>query len=162
VTAVGDGDALLGELRGLLARIDPMPPQLLDQVRRSFCWRTVDAELAELSFDSLADRAPALAVRSAVDTQPRMVGFGAVVRGEDLSIEVEVSSADDGCILVGQIFPAGAPAVEVQRGAGGSIEVPVDELGRFVVDPVPRGPARLRVEHAGRVVQTTWVSYAPC
>jgi hypothetical protein len=160
VTAVGDGDALLGELRGLLARIDPMPPQLLDQVRRSFCWRTVDAELAELSFDSLADRMPALAVRSAVDTEPRMVGFGAVVQGEDLSIEVEVSSADDGSLLVGQVFPAGAPVVEVQLGAGGSIEVPVDELGRFVVDPVPRGPARLRVEHAGRAVQTTWVSYA--
>lgn len=162
MTAVGDGDALLGELRGLLDRIDPMPAELLDQVRRSFCWRTVDAELAELSFDSLADREPALAVRSVVDTQPRMVGFGAVVRGEDLSIEVEVSAADDGSVLVGQVFPAGAAAVEVQLGAGGSFEVPADELGRFIVDPVPGGPVRLRVEHAGRVVQTTWVSYAPC
>jgi hypothetical protein len=91
-----------------------------------------------------------------------MLGFGAVVHGQDLSIEVEVDSSGDGCVLVGQVFPAGASAVEVQVGSGGSTEVPVDELGRFVVEPVPRGPVRLRVEHAGRAVQTTWVSYTPC
>ena len=26
--------------------------------------------------------------------------------------------------------------------------------------PVPSGPVRLRIEHAGHLVQTTWVSYA--
>lgn len=164
MTAVGGGDALLGELQCLLARVDPMPAQLLDQVRRSFCWRTIDADLAELSFDSLTDQEFALAVRSGGDTalEPRMLGFGAVVRGEDLSIEVEVSSSGDGHMLVGQIFPAGAPAVAVQAGTGGSFEVPVDELGRFFIEPLPCGPVRLRVEHAGRAVQTAWVSYAPC
>lgn len=161
MTSVEEGDALLGELQGLLARVDPMPPQLLDQARRSFCWRTIDADLAELSFDSLTDRDSVLAVRSGADVapEPRMLGFGAVVHGEDLSIEVEVSS-DAG--LVGQIFPAGAAVVEVQEGGGGSTEVPIDELGRFFIEPVPSGPVRLRVEHAGRVVQTAWVSYAPC
>ncbi len=164
MTAVGGGDALLDELQGLLARVDPMPPRLLDQVRRSFCWRTIDAELAELSFDSLTDQEFALAVRSGAEAalEPRMLGFGAVVRGEDLSIEVEVSSAGDGRMLVGQVFPAGASAVAVQVGTGGSLEVPVDELGRFLVEPLPCGPVRLRVEHAGRVVQTAWVTYAPC
>jgi hypothetical protein len=164
MTAVGGGDALLGELQGLLARIDPMPAQLLGQVRRSFCWRTIDAELAELSFDSLTDREPALAVRSGADAalEPRMLGFGALVDGEELSIEVEVSPAGDGWALVGQVFPAGAPAVEVQAGAGGSVEAPIDDLGRFVIEPLPHGPVRLRVEHAGHVVQTTWVSYTPC
>ena len=164
MTAVRGGDALLGELQGLLARVDPVPPQLLDQVRRSFCWRTIDAELAELSFDSLVDREAALALRSAADTalEPRMLGFGAVVHGEDLSIEVEVSRSGAGSMLVGQVVPAGAPAVEVQAGGGGSTEVSVDEFGRFFLEPVPCGPVRLRVEHAGRVVQTTWVTYASC
>jgi hypothetical protein len=166
MTAVEGGDALLGELERVLARVDPVPPQLLEQVRRSFCWRTVEAELAGLSFDSLLDRESALAVRSVVDTalEPRMLGFGATVHGEDLSIDVEVTSspAGDECVLIGQVFPAGAPVVEVQAAGGGSTETPVDALGRFVIDPVPRGPVRLRVEHAGRVVHTTWVSYAPC
>jgi hypothetical protein len=161
MTAAADGDALLSELQGLLARVDPVPPQLLDQVCRSFCWRTVDAELAELSFDSLVDREPALAVRCGdLGLEPRMLSFGAVVDGGDLSIEVEASAAADRYTLVGQIYPAGATAVQVQTGNGGSTEVPVDELGRFFVEPVPRGPVRLRIEHAGRVVQTTWVSYA--
>jgi hypothetical protein len=161
MTAVADGDALLGELQGLLARVDPVPPQLLDQVRRSFCWRTVDAELAELSFDSLVDREPALAVRSGDPAlEPRMLSFGAVVDGADLSIEVEASATAGRYTLVGQVYPAGAGVVEVEAGDGGSTEVPVDELGRFLIEPVPQGPVRLRVEHAGRVVQTTWVSYA--
>jgi hypothetical protein len=162
MTAMSGGDALLGELRELLARVDPMPPQLLDQVRRSFCWRTVDAELAELSFDSLMDRDAALAVRSGGDTalEPRMLGFGAVVDGADLSIDVEVSTAGGRSALIGQLWPAGATVVEMQECSGGSTEVPTDELGRFLIEPVPRGPIRLRVRHAGRVVQTTWVSYA--
>jgi hypothetical protein len=162
MTAMAGGDALLGELHGLLARLDPVPPQLLEQVRRAFCWRTIDAELAELSFDSLVDREAALAVRAGGDTalEPRMLGFGAVVNGEDLSIEVEASVSDGRCVLVGQLWPPDAAVVEVQSGAGQSCEVPADELGRFQVDPVPGGPVRLRVAHAGRVVQTTWISYA--
>jgi hypothetical protein len=165
MTAVAGGDALLSELRGLLARLDPVPPQLLEQARRAFCWRTIEAELAELSFDSLVDRDAVLAVRSGGDTalEPRMLGFGAVVDGEDLAIEVEVeiSSAVGRNMLVGQLWPSGAPTVEVQTGDGMTTEVPADEMGRFLVEPVPRGPVRLRIEHNGRVVQTAWVSYVP-
>jgi hypothetical protein len=162
MTAMSGGDALLGELRELLARIDPMPPQLLDQVRRAFCWRTVDAELAELSFDSLVDRDAALALRAGGDPalEPRMLGFGAVVDGADLSIDVEVSTTAGRSALIGQLWPAGAAVVEMQASRGGSAEVPADELGRFLIEPVPHGPVRLRVRHAGSVVQTTWVSYA--
>jgi hypothetical protein len=154
-------DALLHELDGLLARLDPVPPELLDRVRLAFCWRTVDAELAELSFDSLVDRDGALAVRSAMDLdlEPRMLGFGAVVDGEDLSIELEVTTVGGTCCLVGQLWPAGSATADVQTGAGETASVPVDELGRFVVEPVPQGPVRLRVRHGDRVVQTTWVSY---
>jgi hypothetical protein len=161
MTATSGGDALLGKLGELLVRLDPMPPQLLDQARRAFCWRTVDAELAELSFDSLVDREAALAVRAGGDTalEPRMLGFGAVVDGEDLSIDVEVSTAAGPSALIGQLWPAGAAVVEMQACGGGSTEVPTDELGRFLIQPVPRGPVRLQVRHAGRVVQTTWVSY---
>lgn len=161
MTALAGGDALMGELCGLLSRLDPMPPELPDQVRRAFCWRTVDAELAELSFDSLVDRDLTLAVRAPEDPalQPRMLGFGAVVDGEDLAIEVEVGASPQGVNLVGQLWPPGPATVEVQTGAGDAAMVPVDELGRFVVEPVPCGPVRLSVPHHGRVVQTTWVSY---
>ena len=158
MTAMAD-DALMRELDGLLTRLDPVPPELLEQVRRAFCWRTMEAELAELSFDSLVDRDGALAVRAATDMEPRMLGFGAVVDGEDLSIELEVTTAGGNSCLVGQIWPAGAVTADVQTGFGDTASVPVDELGRFVVEPVPQGPVRLRIRHGDRVVQTTWVSY---
>ena len=162
MTAPGGGEDLLGELHGLLARLDPMPPESLDQARRAFCWRTVDAELAELSFDSLVDPGLALAVRSAADpgSELRMLGFGAVVDGDDLSIDVEVESSPAGIGLVGQLWPPGAATVEIQTGSGDAAMVAVDELGRFVVEPVPPGPVRLSVPHHGRVVNTAWVSYA--
>ena len=160
MTSAAQGDALLVELGGLLDRLDPVPPELIDQARQIFCWRSVDAELAELSFDSLLDRDLALAVRSGdAIFGPRMLGFGAVVDGEDLSIEVEVSAMDGQCTMIGQLEPAGATTISVQARDGGVVEVPVDEVGRFTVRPVPSGPVRLRIDHAGHQVQTTWVSY---
>lgn len=162
VTAPVGGEALTGELRGLLSRLDPTPPELLDHARRAFGWRTVDSELAELSFDSLLDRDLAFAARGTEDSaaQPRMLGFSAIVEGEDLAIEIEVGPSPAGVNLVGQLCPSGAATVEVQTGAGASATVPVDGLGRFVVEPLPRGPVRLSVPHHGRVVCTTWMSYS--
>jgi hypothetical protein len=162
MTSAMGGDALVAELGWLLDRLDPVPPELLDQARQVFCWRSVDAELAELSFDSFLDRDLAVAVRADDGSvlEPRMLGFGAVVDGEDLSIEVEVSAMDGQSTMIGQLDPAGARTISVQAHDGEVVEVPVDEVGRFVVRPVPSGPVRLRVQHAGHLVHTTWVSYA--
>ncbi len=152
---------LLVELGRLVDRLDPVPPESLDQARQLFCWRSVEAELAELSFDSLLDRGLALAVRSGESVlEPRMLGFGAVVDGEDLSIEVEVSATDGQCTMIGQLDPPGATTLGVEARDGEIVEAPVDEMGRFVVRPVPSGAVRLRIEHAGHLVHTTWVSYA--
>jgi hypothetical protein len=162
VTAAAGCDALLVELGGLLARVDPVPPEVIDQARRLFCWRSVDAELAELAFDSLVDREVAMAVRSGEESvlEPRMLGFDATVDGTDLSIELEVSAVDGQCTMIGQLSPAGAETLSVQTGDGSTVNVRVDEVGRFLLRPVPSGPVRLRVVHAGHAVQTTWVTYA--
>jgi hypothetical protein len=155
-------DALLNELGALLSRLDPLPPDVVDQARQLYSWRSIDAELADLSFDSLLDRETALAVRSMGESvfEPRMLGFSALVDGEDLAIEVEVTSADGECTMLGQLSPPGATTIRVQAGGGETLEALVDELGRFLVRPLPHGPVRLQVTHAGRVVQTTWISYA--
>lgn len=159
-----DGDAdLFRDLRSLLARLDPVDPRLLDQARFAYCWRSVDSELAELSFDSLVDHELALAVRAAGDpaTEPRMLGFGAVVDGEDVAIEVELTPGPGpgGATLVGQLVPPVSTTVELQAGSGESSAVHTDDLGRFLIEPVPSGPVRLRVRHGDRHVHTTWVSY---
>lgn len=161
MTAMTGGEDVLRELCSLFTRLDPPTPRLVEQARLAYTWRTVDAELAELSFDSLVDCDAMLAVRAGGDPaqEPRMLGFGAVVDGEDLAIEVEVTTGPGRPVLVGQLLPARATTVEVQDGNGLAGEVAADELGRFLVEPVPSGPVRLRVRHGGHTVQTTWVSY---
>ena len=151
----------MGELRELFDRVDPVDPRLLEQARFAYTWRTVDAELAELSFDSLLDAEMAAGVRADVATTlgPRILGFGAVVGDEDVAIEVELSSAPGPPVLVGQLLPPRPAPVEVQAGSGDVLTVAADELGRFRVQPVPSGPLRLRVRLGERTIQTTWVSY---
>lgn len=158
---MSDDDHLMGELRALFARIDPVDPRQLEQARFAYTWRTVDAELAELSFDSLVDRDMLAGVRDdgTATLGPRMLGFGAVVDGEEFAIEVEIEPGRGRPVLVGQLLPPRAAGVELQASAGEVVAVAADELGRFRVEPVPPGPLRLRVQLDDRVVQTTWVSY---
>jgi hypothetical protein len=162
VTTVSGDEDLMVELRSLFTHLDPVDPRLLDQARFAYCWRSLDSELAELSFDSLVDHDLALAVRSGDDPalEPRMLGFGAVVDGEDVAIEVEVTPGAAGSpVLVGQLLPPEAALVELQAGTGEVGTVHADELGRFLIEPVPSGPVRLLVRRGERLVHTTWVSY---
>jgi hypothetical protein len=156
----GDDD-LMEQLRTLFDRVDPVDPDLLERARFAYTWRTVDAELAELSFDSLVDREVVAGVRDGgtATLGPRLLGFGAVVGGEDVAIEVEITPGPGRPVLVGQLLPPGPGTVEVQSGTGRVTAVRADDLGRFQVEPVPGGPLRLRVCLGGRRVQTTWVSY---
>jgi hypothetical protein len=166
VTAVRDDD-LLAELRSLFAEIDPPDPVLLDQARLAFGWRTIDADLAELAYDSLADHEVMAAVRdgSLVGSGPRLLGFGTELAGEDdgLAVEVEVSVERGRPTLVGQLMPPTPATVSVQR-FGDALEaavvLPADDLGRFRIDPVPSGPVRLRIDTGVRIIETSWVSYA--
>lgn len=158
---MADDEDLMLELRSLFSRLDPMDPRLLQHARSAFTWRTVDAELAELSFDSLVDQELLVGVRTAEDATlaPRMLGFGAVVDGEEISIELEVVTGGGRPALLGQLVPPLPATVELQTGDGVVGRVEADELGRFEVESVPRGPVRLAVRRGDLVVQTTWVSF---
>ncbi|HET6751815.1 MAG TPA: hypothetical protein VFL71_21420 [Actinomycetes bacterium] len=151
---VGPGDeALLEELRGAAHRFDPPPPAVLEAARASLTWRTIDAELAALEFDSAVDQAAA-AVRSGEG--PRLLTFSA----PGLNIEVEVSPLGPRRQLVGQLVPAQAARIDV-RHAGGVTTVQADQLGRFGVDAVSAGPVSLRC-HLATVppsppVVTEWI-----
>jgi hypothetical protein len=159
-------DELLAELRALFTQIDPPDPVLFDQARMAFSWRTIDADLAELAYDSLADLEVMAAVRdgSMVGSGPRLLGFGTELAGEDdgLAVEVEVTTERGRPTLVGQLMPPTPATVSVQRfGAAPDAApvVPADDLGRFRIDPVPPGPVRLRIDLGDRVIETSWVTY---
>ena len=143
-------DPLLGELRRVVEKADPIPDAVVSAAKASFTWRTIDAELAELVSDSLLSSA---GIRSG--TGARLLTF------EGLGVEVEVEVADTGRTrrLTGQLVPVGAATIVV-RWSAGSVETQTDDLGRFTVADVPAGAVSLAiVDPTDRhTVVTSWVS----
>ena len=144
-------ERLLAELGELLGRATPPPGWVIEAAKRSYTWRTVDAELAELTADSRLDREPA-GVRGAAE--PRALTFEA----RDLVIEVEVSVSGAERRMLGQLVPAQRARIEVRQDEEAST-VEADELGRFVVERLRARPVSLRCHLAGRgPVVTEWVA----
>jgi len=140
--------ALLAEIRGLAALIDPVPPEAIAAARSAFAWRTMDAELAELTADSAVDERLA-GVRGA--GTPTMLTFDA----PGLTVEVELQEVGGHRRLMGQLVPPGPGLVEVRHRAGAAT-VPVDEVGRFSADDVAAGPVSLRCSSGTQIVETDW------
>jgi len=142
---------LLARIREVYDELDPVPPHVLDAARGALTWLTIDAELAELTVDSLAVSA---AVRSS--SGPRLVSFEA----ESLTVEVEVGETGDTRRLLGQLVPP-SPAQVTVRSASGEQTVEADSLGRFTADGVAAGPVSLLCRLAGppdRSVVTSWIT----
>ena len=146
-------EAIFEELRGLVARADPVPERLHEAARAAFTWRTIDAELAELMQDSAELDAGALALRSAA-TGPRLLSF----ESPRVAIEAEVTvTGERERRLTGQIVPPMAAVITVEQG-GVRLTVQADELGRFAFERLGAGPARLRaaLPDGGMEVATPW------
>jgi hypothetical protein len=137
-------------LRSVIDRADPVPSAVVEAARAAYTWRTIDAELAELTADSAMASA---GIRSS--SAPRLLTF------EGLGIEVEVEVAQTGTTrrLTGQVVPVGAAQVTV-RSADATLDVAADDLGRFTVEGIPSGAISLSVLRAGaeHPIVTSWVS----
>jgi hypothetical protein len=123
---------------------------VVEAAKESFAWRTVDAELAELTNDSLVDQ-PAGPTRGRPDH--RALTFEA----PDLVIELEVVMSGRRRRLLGRLVPAQAAQIEVSQ-PGATVTVEADAAGRFSVPSLESRPARLCCRLAGRgLVCTEWV-----
>lgn len=137
---------LLDTLQHVLELVDAPPEHVVAGAREAFTWHGVDAELAELVYDSVTEEAP-LAVRAA--DVARQVTF----RAPGLEIEVEVVS-ERTRIVIGQLVPAQSASVELRHGETVRT-ADADALGRFSFDQVPPGAIKLTVATAsGATVQT--------
>ena len=146
---------LEAELRRLAADKEPVPAELVQAALDAFGWRDIDAELAELIYDSLADADEASLVRGSPGQ--RLVSFA--VGG--MTIDVEVTGAGPGRSVLGQIAPPQRAMVDI-RGPQDTVTVEADELGRFQSGPIPPGPASLRLRPPpggdGPAIVTDWIS----
>jgi hypothetical protein len=151
-----DDAALEEELRHVVARVDPVPGWLVQAAVDSFAWRSIDAELAELVLDSMADRDQAAAVRGPGDG--RLLAFEA----PGVTIDVEVTGSSPRLMLTGQLMPPQPVAVQIRQGDEVTT-VEADDLGRFSAGPLRAGPVSLRCtlraeSGADRQVVTEWTA----
>jgi hypothetical protein len=147
-----ENDEIEAELRRLAARVDPVPPELLHAATGAFAWRDIDAELAELVFDSLADLDEAALVRGSPER--RLLSFA----GGGLTIDVEVTVTGPARTVMGQVAPPWRGQVELRRSQG-TVTIEADELGRFASGPLPPGPLSLRLRtEDGAPVVTDWLA----
>jgi len=149
-----DDSELERELRRAAARLDPVPPEVVQAAVDASSWRDIDAELAELVFDSLLDADQATLVRGSPG--PRLVSF----KTPELTVDVEVTDTGSGRDVMGQITPPQRAMVEIRHGAG-IVTTDADELGRFRSASLHRGPMSLRLSPADEgprpAVVTDWL-----
>ncbi|HEY0870717.1 MAG TPA: hypothetical protein VGD55_09995 [Acidothermaceae bacterium] len=143
-------DPLLTSLFNVVTNVDPVPASVVEAARAAFIWRTIDAELAELTADSAMATA---GVRSS--SAPRLLTF----EGAGVEVEVEVAQTGSTRRLTGQLVPVGPARVTV-RWSGGTQEAVADDLGRFAVEGIPAGTVSLVVDRAGaeHPIVTSWIS----
>lgn len=146
MTDWSDDDALMAALQEAMAETDAVTDRRRETARAAFAWRSVDAELMELLHDSALEAGAA--VRGS-DTA-RLLSFG---RGA-LSVELEV----DGDEVSGQVLPAQAATVTLQRSGAEDRTVAADGAGFFRFEGVTPGPARFVVTASERTLTTTWVT----
>ncbi len=149
-------DELITELRAAAAALDPVPEGVIDAATAAWTWRTIDAELAELTYDSWTDDKELAGVRGAATLAPtsRLLSFEA----RDVALELEIVIEGDQRRLVGQIVPPQPGVVEVQHRRGTEL-VEADVVGRFAVASIAPGLFRLAVRPSGKPheVATAWI-----
>jgi len=148
LAGLGD-EQLLAALGEALRARQAVPEWFVETGKNAYAWHNIDAELAQLTYDSNRDEDTVAAVRSEA-ASIRALTF----TSGRLSIELEVAESS----LLGQIIPPRAGTLEVHTTAGVTCS-PVDEIGCFVVDPIPSSPFRLRCRtQDGADVLTGWIT----
>ena len=149
-------EALLDALRAALTTTDAVPDEVVAAAKASFTWRTIDAELAELSYDSLLVGELA-GTRGEAETRTLSFEFGAV------GIEIEIETDGPARRLVGQIAPGVPESIEVHHVSGGEpLVIGPDRHGRFSLTGVERGAVRLLLRfvpgEGPAMLLTEWVT----
>jgi hypothetical protein len=148
VPDIWDDEQLLAVLKESLQAAREVPAEFTEAGRNAFAWHNIDAELAQLTYDSLVDQAGTVRSETA---SIRALTF----TSDHLSIEIEVNEDS----LLCQLVPTDEGTVELHTRAGGVTRIPVDEMGCFSVRPVPAAPFRLHCQMAdGATVVTGWIT----
>jgi hypothetical protein len=150
VRDIGDDEQLLAALREALKADEAVPPEFIELGKNAYAWHNIDAELAQLTYDSVREPDNALSLRAEA-ASIRALTFTSA----HLTIELEVTLD----ALLGQVVPAQPATIRVQPRSGTERSLEADEIGRFSVQPIPPGPFRLHCRTAPGVDAVTgWIT----
>ena len=149
LAALSEDDKLLAAICDALSASEAVPAWFVETGKNAYAWHNIDAELAQLTYDSDSDQPMATATRSETATIRALTFTSA-----NLSMELEVTEDS----LLGQIIPPRAGMLEIHTKTG-VITTTVDEIGCFAVDPKPDNSFRLRCRIPdGTDVLTGWIN----
>jgi hypothetical protein len=143
-----DDEQLLQYLGDAVRSRAEVPDHFSQVAKEAFAWRGIDAELAELAYDSSrTELAGARGDRASVRTLTFATG--------QLTIEVEATPG----ALRGQLVPPQPGELEMRGRDGTVVTVDIDEVGWFVLTTIVAGPFQLvaRTE-SGRAIRTGWIT----
>jgi hypothetical protein len=144
-----DDERLLVALGEAIKARQAVPSWFVETGKNAFAWHNIDAELAQLTYDSNEDKREAAVVRSET-ASVRSLTFTSA----HLTVELEVAASS----VLGQIIPPRGGTLEIHTKAGTITTTEMDEIGCFAVDPIPDSPFRLRCRTAdGADVLTGWI-----
>jgi hypothetical protein len=143
-------EQLLVALRQAVRARESVPADFVTAAKNAFAWHNIDAELAQLTYDSTRDldlasstRAETASIRALTFTSAHLM----------IELEVTVDS------LIGQVVPGQPATVKVQPKVGAETAVTADEIGLFAIQPIPSGSFRLHCRtDTGVEVLTGWIS----
>ena len=130
-----DDDWLVAALREAVRARRAVPATFIDNGKNAYAWHNVDAELAQLTYDSSRDSHRLAGVRSEEATVRALTFTSA-----RFVIELEVTED----ALLGQVMPPQPGTIEAESQAGELATAPIDEIGCFSIEPPPAGQFRLR------------------
>jgi hypothetical protein len=136
---IWDDDQLLAALREALEADEAVPPEFIEAGKNAYAWHNIDAELAQLTYDSIREPDAALSLRAEA-ASIRALTFTSA----RLTIELEVSEDS----VLGQVIPAQSGVIEIQGREGTTATTEADEVGCFLIRPIPDSPFRLRFRTA--------------
>lgn len=147
-----DDDQLLAALGEAIRARQDVPDAFVEMGKGAYAWHHIDAELALLTYDSsrAEDRDVTASMRSET-ASIRALTFTSA----HLSLELEVT----GDSLLGQIIPPRSGTIDTQTKDGATVSTEVDEIGYFVVAPIPPSPFRMRCRtEDGTDALTGWIT----
>ena len=140
-----EDEMLIAHLRAGLAEADPRPRDVDEFARAAFSWRNLDAELAEIAYDS---------TESGLD-HVRSMAAARMITFETGRWSIDIEYNEDETRLTGQVAPTGDIQVEL-RSVGSTRFTKTDETGRFFFDDVLPGPGSIVIRSGDNVIATEW------